>query len=109
MSTRLWPGWSKGSGLKYKTERAPKNKAELEFYDYAKNRGWELSKRGYPDFACFTEGGELIFVEVKRKRSHALKRSQLFLMTKLAERGIRCYRWSPDGGFEEIVPPRKDI
>jgi hypothetical protein len=82
--------------------RGIKNKAELEFIELMGKEGWELSKRGMPDFACY-KGRKLILVEVKKLRSVHLKREQYRLMQALAKRGITCYRWSPDIGFSQVL------
>jgi len=82
-------------------EKAPKNEAEASLYKLMRSSGWEVTKRGWPDFACFKDG-KMILVEVKPKRSHRLKFWQRRLMRELAEKGVECYRWSPDDGFVRI-------
>jgi len=77
------------------------NVAEAELFDLMEGNGWELSNKGWPDFACFKDG-KLVLIEVKPKRSHRLKSWQHKLTLELAKHGVRCYRWSPDGGFEPI-------
>ena len=84
-------------------KRAPRNRFEAELFQLMKSDGWELTKRGFPDFACF-RNGELILVEVKPKRSHRLKRAQYRLMLALAQQGVKCFRWAPDGGFTPGTP-----
>ena len=87
--------------MKIHSTRKPKNKAESEFYNYTKSKGWDLTKRGWPDFFCWKDD-KIICVEVKNHRSRRLKKHQTFIMRELSKRGISCYRWSPDGGFEKI-------
>ncbi|KKM70537.1 hypothetical protein LCGC14_1439760 [marine sediment metagenome] len=82
--------------------KAPKNQAEAEFFTLMKGHDWELTKKGWPDYACF-KNGKLILIEVKPRRSHRLKYWQHKIMLELVKHGIRCYRWSPDGGFEPIL------
>lgn len=82
--------------------RRPKNKCEGQFYDLMVGRGWEVTKRGWPDFLCFKEG-ELVCIEVKRKRGYKLKSWQRCVMLELVKHGVRAYRWSPDGGFEPVL------
>ena len=82
--------------------KPPINRAEAELFTLMDTNGWELTKKGWPDFACFKDG-ELILIEVKPKRSHRLKHWQRKIMTELVKRGIKCYRWSPDAGFEPII------
>ncbi len=86
----------------------PKNKAEAALFDELTADGWFVTKKGWPDFSCF-KNDRLILVEVKPKRSHALKKMQHQVMLALAERHIPCYRWSPDGGFEPITPSTRHV
>lgn len=74
------------------------NPAENAFAQTARANGWEVFKTGYPDFICY-KGSELMLVEVKPKKGGRLKLSQARLMNKLAEKGIKCYKWSPDSDF----------
>ena len=46
------------------SERDYLNTAEKRFAQAAREHGWAVSKRGWPDFLCFKDG-ELIAVEVK--------------------------------------------
>ena len=86
-------------------ETIPVNKAELEFFNKAKAKGWWLQKRGWPDFFCIKPDGTICLVEVKGKRGHQLKSSQRLTMERLSEFGVPCFRWSPDGGLEKIFKP----
>ena len=85
-------------------ERIPKNAAEAELFKRLKADGWELTKRGWPDFACF-KNGKMILVEVKPKRSYRLKHWQHRILQALAEVGVGCYRWDPDEGFSVVKAP----
>jgi len=85
-----------------KKNKPPKNKAESELFNLMESNGWELSKKGWPDFACFKDG-KLVLIEVKPKRSHRLKSWQHKILLELVKHDIKCYRWSPDGGFEPIM------
>jgi len=84
-------------------KKRTRNKAELNFIEFSTKHGWEVTKRGWPDFACF-KGRRLVLVEVKKARTIHLKREQMRLMKALAKRGVECYRWSPDAGFEKVLP-----
>ena len=86
----------------YKPQRRPVNLAEAKFFDMMNKKGWELTKRGWPDFACMKDG-QLVLVEVKPKRGHRLKSWQRRIMVELIKCGVKCYRWSPDGGFEPVL------
>lgn len=87
-----------------KRQRRGPNEAEAEFAAVAGENGWEVTKRGWPDFFC-SRGGKIMAVEVKPNEGRALRSSQQHVMEALAAAGIDCYRWSPDGGFVRIDPP----
>ena len=84
------------------TCKKPKNDAEAALFDLMSKDGWTLTKRGWPDFFC-VRGEELCAVEVKPSKKHSLKRNQLAVMGVLSAKGVRCFKWSPDGGFEEVM------
>ena len=94
--------------MEYKNQKKPKNPSERMLYDQLTQEGWFVDKKGWPDFACF-RGGEFIIIEVKPKRSHRLKKAQYRTMLALAQRGIKCYRWSPDIGFELIITATEHV
>jgi hypothetical protein len=81
--------------------RVLKNKCERSFQVWAEQQKWTITKRGWPDFFCRNQRGELVLVEVK-KGNRKLKNHQQDVLTELAKYGIPCYRWSPDGGFRKI-------
>ena len=91
-----------GNKLGLRKSKRPLNKAEGAFWDEATKAGWVLTKKGWPDFIC-RKDGEVILVEVKAHRGRRLKREQLALMLLLSRLGMKCYRWSPDKGFERIM------
>ena len=78
-----------------------KNPAERQLLHELTSKGWEVTKRGWPDFACF-KGNNLALVEVKRNSRCHLKMGQQRLMTALANLGVKCFLWSPDSGFQRI-------
>jgi len=82
--------------------RKYRNTAEEEFAVLARSMGWEVTKRGYPDFICY-QGNRMILVEVKKKSSHRLKKSQKKFMDYLSAHGVKCYKWSPDRNWLEKV------
>jgi len=81
--------------------REYKNKAEGAFKKEMEGKGWDITKRGWPDFICLRDD-DVVFVEVKKNKDIPLKKSQLKIMKILADHGIPCFRWSPDLGFETI-------
>lgn len=86
--------------------RTLKNDSERAFQLAATKNGWDVTKRGWPDFFC-TRGGKIVCVEVKMKRSHNLKQSQAKVMRALASYGIPCFKWTPDAGFVPIRVARR--
>ena len=73
------------------------NAPERELEELALRNGWEVTKRGWPDFVCFSPvDGEMIAVEVKPRfangsRMKILKREQARVMDVLTAHGIRCF------------------
>lgn len=81
-----------------------KNDAEQKFKEFAKQKGWNVTRRGYPDFWCYDkETNTLIFVEVKRKVHHNLRASQQNFFTRISStKAIKCFRWTPPNGLKEF-------
>lgn len=86
---------------KVQPSRRPKNEAEGLFYDLATQQGWELTRRGWPDYLVKSEG-RIIAVEVKPSQGRRLKEEEAIVMDFLSLQGIDCYVWSPDGGFVAV-------
>ena len=85
--------------------RVYRNVAEQAFVEFAARNGWEVTKRGWPDFLCFGPRGETIAVEVKPRMTggtqpRPLKREQRTAMDVLSRAGIPCF--VSDG--ERLVP-----
>lgn len=84
----------------------PRNKAALAFWGAMRGMGFKLVKSAsvFPDYLLVDEQGEKkpCFVVIKRKRGHRLKRGQEAVLQFLASKGIDCFRWSPEAGFERI-------
>lgn len=83
-------------GLRY-----PRNNSEALCFDRLHKDGWEITKRGWPDFACF-RGEEMAFVEVKPSKRARLTKMQFRIMMALIKRGITCFLWTPEKGFELV-------
>jgi len=92
-----------------KPQKRPKNPTEAAFFDMAEADGLVITKRGWPDFACFCPDGKFILVEIKPLRSSRLKAWQWKIMETLSSLGVECYRWSPDTGFTKISAPTQHI
>ena len=82
--------------------KKPKNEAEAACFNVLQGNGWKPTKRGWPDYFCI-RGNEICAVEVKPRKSDRLKRNQLVVMGLLAKQGMKCFMWSPDGGFEAVT------
>jgi len=80
----------------------PKNPSERLCVETLVRDGWEVTRRGWPDFAAF-RGDDFLVAEVKRHSRNTLKRSQLDMMQTLARFGVKCYKFTPDGGFERVI------
>jgi hypothetical protein len=91
-----------------KIPRNLKNPAERQLFNELISQGWYVTKRGFPDFACF-KGDNLALVEVKPTSTRRLRRDQYRLMVRLAEFGVKCFRWSPDSGYHPISATFPDL
>ncbi len=81
-------------------KRKYKNGPENDFATRAREIGWIVTKKGWPDFICYKPDGSLVFVEVKPNVSNGLKKAQhKFMNTVNKKYGIPCYRWSPDNDW----------
>ena len=81
------------------------NITEKAFADLAASRGWEVTKRGWPDFLCFGPDGKVIAVEVKPRtkdgrRLKQLKTEQRRVLDALSQLGVPCF--VSDG--ESLIP-----
>jgi hypothetical protein len=81
-----------------------KNGAENLFHETMVKEGWEVTRRGSPDFFCW-RNERFICVEIKPKRGRRLKHAQRRVLASLVKRGIECYAWSPEDGFQKITLP----
>lgn len=76
-------------------QRDLRNAAEQGFAELAFEKGWLITKRGWPDFFCFDSKGRPFVVEVKPRtcdgRPGRLKPSQSMVMRTLSAFGIRCF------------------
>jgi hypothetical protein len=84
------------------SQKRPKNNAEAMCFDELSQKGWAVTKRGWPDFFCINEKGEICLVEVKPRHAHPLKQNQETVMKQLSKYGVKCFKWTPDGGFEVV-------
>ena len=81
--------------------------AEERFRQWGEERGWELHKKGWPDFLCVDERGQVICVEVKSGiASLSLAQREVFAILEAA--GIKCFL-SCDGKLVRHRTRRTDI
>jgi hypothetical protein len=80
------------------------NKYEQAFADMARSLGWDITKRGWPDFICYAPNGEVIVVEVKPP-GQDLKKTQWLCMRFLSRLGLKCF--VSDG--EVLIPFDPDL
>ena len=79
------------------------NQTEQKLKEILVGQGWNVIRKGWPDFACIKDG-EMIFIEAKSYRGEMLKKEQHYILTNLAKQGLECYKWDPMEGFERITP-----
>ena len=78
--------------------RRPRTAHEAEFFDLAADAGWLLTSRGWPDF-FLQKGDRIIAVEVQPAGAQKMRPAKRRLQGILAEAGIPCAVWTPDGGL----------
>lgn len=88
--------------------RRPSNVYEAEFFDLAASHGWLLTTRGWPDF-FLERDGQVICVEVKPSISREIRAPKRRVIDALVAAGIRCFAWSPEGGFERLFSGGKGV
>ena len=70
------------------------NEAEREFLDFARLKGAECHRNGWPDFFVRLEDGGICGVEVKRGYGDPLKDDQVSCARLLEEIGVPVYVWN---------------
>lgn len=75
------------------------NKSETQCFKTLSKEGWQLTKRGWPDFFCIHPEKGIMAVEVKPAFTHPLKKSQQNVMRELVKFGVPCFRWDPNNGL----------
>jgi len=89
-----WKSWSPKMGSS-EQRRIRRNGPENAFEVKAIENGWDVTKRGWPDFLCF-KGSRVIAVEVKplskaTGKLQYLKLAQVRTMLWLSSVGVECY------------------
>jgi Holliday junction resolvase len=72
-------------------DKPPKNKTERLLWHKLKRKGWDITKRGWPDFICFKDD-KIVVIEVKRKKGYKLKKRQYQALKALSNAGIKSYK-----------------
>lgn len=73
---------------------------EALFAERAREAGWLISKRGWPDFLMWKDG-KIACVEVK-KDLQSLRANQKAILEALASYGVPCFTWRPLEGFKRV-------
>lgn len=82
-----------------KFTRRPKNFAEGKVYDWLISQGWNVTKRGWPDFFCWKSNSgniQILIVEVKRRKHHRLRKDQSRVFSTLKSHRISVQMLTPD-------------
>lgn len=87
--------------------RRPINEAEGAFFDELTADGWEVFKRGWPDFLC-VRNGQVLAVEVKPSPLSRPKADQEFVLQLLADHGLNVAVWNPKTGFRRVMPAQQE-
>ena len=100
-TTEGWPVTSRDTAFAaVNLQPVNTNKTEEKFAVKAVAKGWSVTKRGWPDYLCWS-GDEVMCVEVKPE-GQDLSPYQKLVMQKLTGLGLKCYRWSPVKGFVKL-------
>lgn len=83
--------------------RRPANDAEGQLFDELTADGWEVMKRGWPDFVA-VRNGKVLIIEVKPGKHDRPKVDQEFVMQLLADHGLNVALWNPKSGFRRYMP-----
>lgn len=83
------------------------NPSERAFVALARERGWSVTRSGWPDFWCELPAGGFAVVEVKSRNDtggyHALKLEQWKRLKWFAEHGVQAF--VSDGATLEAFDP----
>lgn len=72
--------------------------AEQRFADWAESQGWDVTKRGWPDFICRRDGA-IMAVEVKAGKDD-IRPEQIDLLDNLSAAGIPTYVYHDGMGLK---------
>lgn len=81
-------------------------KSEQQLADKMMAEGWEVYRKGYPDFLC-RKDDTIIAIEVKPNTNINLEPHQITMMGLLKSLGVECYRWSPGSEISQNLNSTK--
>lgn len=93
--------------MKLVARESYRNEHEGRFADHAREQGWEVTKRGWPDFLCRLPDGRIVAVEVKPP-GRGLKRTQREVFKILSAAGIPCFV-SDGETLKRFEPTTKEV
>ena len=79
-----------------------RNVAEAALEEAMRDKRWQYTKRGWPDYFVWRANGDFAVVEVKPRSHMGLKASQKHIIARLIAKGVPCYIYTPDRGFRQI-------
>ena len=94
--------------------RQTKNKSEQAFIDAAHEKGWQVIRKGWPDYLCFKQGedggiAEIMAVEVKPRHAEGLKFHQILSASILSGCGIECFVYGAQEGTIRKVTATPEV
>lgn len=66
--------------------------------------GYEVKRRGWPDFSIWRNGTLVAVAEVKPYAAKPLKPHQEEMLEQLSALGLPSFKWTPEDGYTEISP-----
>ncbi len=112
----VWGGSMNGNvkGVSFKygahckhSDRPVASGTEARFVHRATKAGYQVIKKGWPDFVLIKEG-RLFAVEVKQEHN-GLTPAQFEIMGLLSQAGIKCLVWKPKSGFHKFHESMKPL
>lgn len=80
-----------------------KNIPEQKCINKLREKGLKPIRRGWPDYWCVDEDGDLNVIEVKPFQYHPLKKEQHELLSALNKSGVKTWLYTPDKGFKRLL------
>lgn len=80
------------------------SKSEAQAIRHFTGEGWQVFKRGWPDFLV-VKGGVVRLIEVKGKSKYHLKPQQASIASQLRALGVIVEMWAPDTAPASLPEP----